>query len=40
VYITSNGGPNAWDSTTWWADDVSWLVTQLWAPWWRLASAD
>ena len=32
TYIASDGGPNAWDSTTSWADDVSWVVSQPWAP--------
>jgi non-reducing end alpha-L-arabinofuranosidase len=32
VYIASDGGSNAWDTTTSWTDDVSWLVTQPWAP--------
>jgi hypothetical protein len=31
VYIASDGGSNAWDSTTSWADDTSWLVTQPWS---------
>ena len=30
VYIASNGGSNAWDSTTSWTDDTSWLVAQPW----------
>ncbi|MGO4753466.1 AbfB domain-containing protein, partial [Streptomyces sp. 2MCAF27] len=30
VYIASNGGSNAWDSTTSWAQDTSWLTA---APW-------
>ncbi|WP_369231656.1 alpha-L-arabinofuranosidase B [Streptomyces sp. R21] len=32
VYIASNGGSNAWDSATSWADDVSWSVGQPWTP--------
>ncbi|MEV7438370.1 alpha-L-arabinofuranosidase B [Streptomyces griseoviridis] len=32
VYIASDGGSNAWDSATSWADDVSWAVTAPWAP--------
>jgi hypothetical protein len=31
-YIASNGGSNAWDSTTSWTNDVSWRVTAPWAP--------
>jgi non-reducing end alpha-L-arabinofuranosidase len=31
VYIASDGGSNAWDSTTSWTNDVSWLVTAPWA---------
>jgi hypothetical protein len=31
VYIASNGGSNAFDSATSWADDVSWVVDQPWA---------
>jgi hypothetical protein len=31
VYIASDGGPNAFDSSTSWTDDVSWDVTQPWA---------
>lgn len=31
VYIASNGGSNAWDSATSWAEDVSWAVTQPWS---------
>ncbi|MEV4557886.1 alpha-L-arabinofuranosidase B [Kitasatospora sp. NPDC049285] len=30
AYIASNGGSNAWDSTTSWAADTSWLVAQPW----------
>jgi non-reducing end alpha-L-arabinofuranosidase len=26
VYVASNGGTNAWDATTNWAQDTSWLV--------------
>jgi hypothetical protein len=32
VYLASNGGTNAWDTTTSWADDSSWLVAQPWTP--------
>lgn len=32
VYIAANGGPNAFDSTVSWTDDVSWVVSQPWAP--------
>jgi len=32
VYIASNGGSNAFDSSTLWADDVSWVVTAPWTP--------
>jgi non-reducing end alpha-L-arabinofuranosidase len=32
VYIASDGGSNAFDSSTSWTDDVSWDVTQPWAP--------
>ncbi len=32
LYIASNGGPDAWDSTTSWNDDVSWMPTPGWAP--------
>lgn len=31
VYIASNGGPNAWDTSTLWPDDTTWSVTQPWA---------
>jgi hypothetical protein len=32
VYVASNGGPNAFDSATSWADDVSWAVSGPWTP--------
>ena len=32
VYLAGNGGTNAWDTTTSWADDSSWLVADPWAP--------
>ncbi|WP_055489781.1 alpha-L-arabinofuranosidase B [Streptomyces sp. TP-A0356] len=32
VYIASDGGSNTWDSATSWTDDVSWVVSQPWAP--------
>lgn len=32
VYIASNGGSNAFDSSTSWADDVSWAVSSPWTP--------
>jgi hypothetical protein len=32
LYIASNGGSSAWDSSLYWADDVSWAVTFPWAP--------
>jgi hypothetical protein len=32
VYIASDGGSNAFDSTTSWADDVSWAVSSPWTP--------
>jgi non-reducing end alpha-L-arabinofuranosidase len=31
-YVASNGGSNAWDSTSAWAQDTTFLVTQPWAP--------
>ncbi|MBA9050486.1 hypothetical protein BJ996_007217 [Streptomyces phaeogriseichromatogenes] len=31
-YIASDGGPNPWDTTAWWKEDVTWEVTQPWAP--------
>jgi hypothetical protein len=31
VYIVSNGGSHAWDGTTSWNDDTSWVVAQPWA---------
>ncbi|MFE9425620.1 alpha-L-arabinofuranosidase B [Kitasatospora sp. NPDC006697] len=31
VYIASNGGSNAWDAASSWADDTSWLVAQPWS---------
>ncbi|MER7668183.1 alpha-L-arabinofuranosidase B [Kitasatospora sp. NPDC096128] len=30
AYIAGNGGANAWDSSTSWAADTSWLVAQPW----------
>ncbi len=32
VYIASDGGSNTWDTATLWTDDVSWAVSQPWAP--------
>jgi hypothetical protein len=32
VYIASNGGSNAFDSSNLWADDVSWVPTAPWTP--------
>ncbi|NUP36701.1 MAG: alpha-N-arabinofuranosidase [Streptomyces sp.] len=32
VYLASNGGSHTWDSTTSFADDVSWAVASPWAP--------
>jgi hypothetical protein len=32
LYIASNGGPNAFDSTNLWAADVSWVVSSPWTP--------
>ena len=32
VYVASDGGTAAWDSTTSWTDDVSWLPHPAWAP--------
>lgn len=32
VYIASNGGSNAFDSSTSWAADVSWAVSSPWTP--------
>jgi hypothetical protein len=31
-YVASDGGSNAWDSATSWADDVSWVVSSPWTP--------
>ncbi|MGH6656843.1 MAG: AbfB domain-containing protein, partial [Actinocrinis sp.] len=31
VYVASDGGSNAWDSATSWADDTSWIVASPWA---------
>ena len=31
-YLASDGGSNAWDSATSWADDVSWVVSSPWTP--------
>ncbi|MFT4029144.1 MAG: arabinofuranosidase catalytic domain-containing protein [Protaetiibacter sp.] len=30
LYLASNGGSNAWDTTTSWAQDVSWLPVSPW----------
>lgn len=32
VYIASNGGPNEFDASALWADDVSWVVSSPWTP--------
>jgi hypothetical protein len=32
VYIAANGGTNAFDSSTSWADDTSWAVNAPWTP--------
>ncbi|BEP13309.1 hypothetical protein acdb102_16200 [Acidothermaceae bacterium B102] len=32
LYVASNGGTAAWDSTTSWTDDTSWMPTPAWAP--------
>ncbi len=32
LYIASDGGPNPSDNPAYWTQDVSWLVTQPWAP--------
>lgn len=32
LFIASNGGSNAWDTTTGWAADTSWLTAPPWAP--------
>ncbi|MCX3058976.1 alpha-L-arabinofuranosidase B [Streptomyces beihaiensis] len=32
LYVAGDGGSNAWDSTSSWADDVSWAVSGPWAP--------
>ncbi|HZU56725.1 MAG TPA: arabinofuranosidase catalytic domain-containing protein [Actinocrinis sp.] len=32
LYVASDGGPDAWDSSTSWTDDVSWLPLPAWAP--------
>jgi hypothetical protein len=32
LYIASDGGSNAFDSSTSWTDDVSWAVGRPWAP--------
>ncbi|GHD83708.1 alpha-L-arabinofuranosidase B [Streptomyces naganishii] len=32
LYIASDGGSNAFDSATSWADDVSWRITSPWSP--------
>ncbi|NUR03566.1 MAG: hypothetical protein HOY79_45775 [Streptomyces sp.] len=31
VYLASNGGTNAWDTATSWADDSSWTAAAPWA---------
>jgi hypothetical protein len=31
LYLASNGGTNAWDTTTGWSDDSSWVVATPWA---------
>ncbi|MEE4545114.1 alpha-L-arabinofuranosidase B [Streptomyces sp. V4-01] len=31
VYVAGDGGSNAWDSATSWADDTSWLVAGPWS---------
>jgi hypothetical protein len=31
VYIASNGGSNAWDNTSSWAQDTSWLAASPWS---------
>ncbi|MEO6920961.1 MAG: alpha-L-arabinofuranosidase B [Collimonas sp.] len=32
LYVSSNGGPNNFDTQNVWINDVSWLVTTPWAP--------
>nr|WP_233223525.1 AbfB domain-containing protein [Amycolatopsis sp. CA-128772] len=32
VYIAADGGPNAFDATASWADDVSWAAGSPWTP--------
>jgi hypothetical protein len=32
LYVASNGGSDAWDATTSWTNDVSWVPTSAWAP--------
>jgi hypothetical protein len=32
LYVASNGGPDPWDSSTSWTDDVSWVPRPAWAP--------
>ena len=31
VYAASDGGPDTFDNTNLWADDVSWAVASPWA---------
>jgi hypothetical protein len=31
LYIAANGGSNAWDATTSWADDTSWNIAAAWS---------
>ncbi|MEJ2851941.1 MULTISPECIES: alpha-L-arabinofuranosidase B [unclassified Saccharothrix] len=31
VYVAANGGSNAWDATTTWAQDTSWLTASPWS---------
>jgi len=30
LYLAANGGSNAFDATTLWSDDISWVVTSAW----------
>jgi serine/threonine protein kinase len=32
LYLASDGGTSPWDSVNWWKFDVSWVVSQPWAP--------
>lgn len=32
LYIASNDGSNAWDSSAFWGDDVSWMPSSPWVP--------